>query len=69
MGFRGYTSNSSIQNTSIIFVFVLDGSLRSANDRHGDLTKARQYGWTTQVDTFHGYVQCFDRLRKLKVIP
>jgi hypothetical protein len=48
---------------------VTDGSLKSANDRHGDLSKARQFGWTTQVETFHGYAQCFDRLKQLKVIP
>jgi hypothetical protein len=49
--------------------FIIDGSLKSANDRHGDLSKARQFGWTTEVDTFDGYVQCFDRLKKLNVIP
>ncbi len=48
---------------------VTDGSLKSANDRHGDLSKARQFGWTTQVETFDGYAQCFDRLKELKVIP
>lgn len=50
-------------------IFVLDGSLKSANDRYGDLTKAHQFGWTTQVDTFHGYEQAFNRLKTLKVIP
>ena len=54
---------------SSISLFVLDGSLRSPNDRQGDLTKAREFGWTIQVDTFDGYVQCFDRLKQLKVIP
>jgi hypothetical protein len=49
--------------------FILDGSLRSPNDRQGDLGKARKFGWTTEVDTFDGYAQCFDRLKKLKVIP
>ncbi|CAF1080514.1 unnamed protein product [Adineta steineri] len=46
-----------------------DGSLRSPLDRYGNLTKAREFGWTTIVDTFDGYAQCFDRLKKLKVIP
>jgi hypothetical protein len=67
MGFCRYTSISNV--SIILFVFVLDGSLRSANDRHGDLTKARELGWTVQVDTFDGYAQCFDRLKSLKVIP
>lgn len=49
--------------------YLADGSLRSANDRHGDLSKARQFGWTIEVDTFAGYVECFDRLRQLKMIP
>ncbi|CAF1021594.1 unnamed protein product [Rotaria sp. Silwood1] len=46
-----------------------DGSLKSPNDRHGDLSKARQFGWTIEVNTFDGYIQCFDRLKQLKVIP
>ncbi|CAF4781111.1 unnamed protein product [Rotaria sp. Silwood1] len=46
-----------------------DGSLKSPNDRHGDLSKARRFGWTIEVDTFDGYIQCFDRLKQLKVIP
>jgi hypothetical protein len=48
---------------------IIDGSLKSPNDRHGDLNKARQFGWMTQADTFDGYAQCFDRLKQLKVIP
>ena len=47
----------------------LDGSLKSANDRHGDLSKARRFGWTSTVDTFDGYAQCFDRLKALNIIP
>ncbi|UJR27752.1 hypothetical protein I4U23_009025 [Adineta vaga] len=47
----------------------VDGSLKSSNDRYGDLSKARQFGWTIEVDTFDGYVQCFDRLKQLKMIP
>ncbi|CAF3493823.1 unnamed protein product [Rotaria socialis] len=46
-----------------------DGSLKSANDRHGDLSKAHRFGWTTQADTFDGFAQCFDRLKQLKMIP
>ncbi|CAF1225176.1 unnamed protein product [Rotaria sordida] len=37
-------------------------------DDHGDMTKARRYGWTTTVDTSECYFQCFDRLKKMKVI-
>jgi len=48
---------------------IIDGSLKSPNDRHGDLSKARQFGWLTQADTFDGYAQCFNRLKQLKVIP
>lgn len=50
-------------------VIISDGSLRSPLDRQGDLTKARQFGWTTTVETFDGYAECFDRLKTLKVIP
>lgn len=46
-----------------------DGSLRSSNDRQGDLSKARQFGWTTTVDTFDGYAECFNRLKELHIIP
>lgn len=46
-----------------------NNSLRSSNDRQGDLSKARRFGWTTIVDTFDGYVECFQRLKQLKVIP
>ncbi|UJR32523.1 hypothetical protein I4U23_019985 [Adineta vaga] len=35
----------------------------------GDLTKARSYGWTTTIDTAESYSQCFDRLKKMKIIP
>ncbi|CAF0874740.1 unnamed protein product [Adineta ricciae] len=35
----------------------------------GDLSKARKYGWTTTVDTADAYIQCFDRLKQMKVIP
>ena len=51
------------------FFLYLDNSLRSPNDRQGDLSKARRFGWTTIVDTFDGYVECFQRLKQLKVIP
>ncbi len=49
----------------ILLDFVLG---RTFND-HGDMTKARLYGWTTTVDTTESYIQCFDRLKKMKVIP
>ena len=68
MGFCWYYT-SHISRLRSIHLFILDGSLRSPNDRHGDLTKAREFGWTIQVDTFDGYAQCFDRLKELKVIP
>jgi hypothetical protein len=66
MGFCWYYTSLSIDQFAF---FVLDGSLRSPNDRHGDLTKAREFGWTIEVATFDGYAQCFDRLKQLKVIP
>lgn len=57
----------------LLFVFniimFIDGSLKSSNDRQGDLSKARQYGWTETVNTFDGYAQCFDRLKQLQIIP
>ncbi|CAF3670925.1 unnamed protein product [Adineta steineri] len=47
----------------------VDFGLGRAFDDHGDMTNARQYGWTVTVDTTECYAQCFDRLKKLKIIP
>ncbi|CAF1395772.1 unnamed protein product [Rotaria sordida] len=35
----------------------------------GDLSKARKYGWTTTTDTAASYIECFDKLKKMKIIP
>ena len=63
------TNRSRAEDEWTIFGNTLDGSLRSPNDRQGDLSKARQFGWTSTVETFDGYAECFDRLKTLKVIP
>ncbi|CAF3333904.1 unnamed protein product [Rotaria sp. Silwood1] len=47
----------------------IDFVLGRTFDDHGDMTKARQYGWTTTVDTSECFIQCFDRLKKMEVIP
>ena len=52
-----------------ISFFLLDFILGRAFDDHGDMTKARQSGWTATVDTFESYAQCFNRLKKMKIIP
>ena len=38
-------------------------------DDVGDMSKARQYGWTTTLDTSESYAQCFDQLKRAKIIP
>jgi hypothetical protein len=50
-------------------ISLLDFVLGRTFDDHGDMTKARQYGWTTTVDTNKCYMQCFDRLKNMKIIP
>ncbi|UJR26448.1 hypothetical protein I4U23_007778 [Adineta vaga] len=47
----------------------IDFVLGRAFDDHGDMTKARKFGWTTTVDTKQSYIQCFDRLKQMKIIP
>lgn len=47
----------------------IDFVLGRAFDDQGDLTKARQYGWTANVDTIESYIQCFNRLKELRIIP
>jgi hypothetical protein len=47
----------------------LDFVLGRAFDDHGDMSKALHYGWTTTVDTAECYIQCFNRLKKMDVIP
>jgi hypothetical protein len=49
--------------------FRLDFIFGRAFDDHGDMTKARRYGWTTTVDTNECYIQCFNRLKQMGVIP
>ncbi len=48
---------------------MLDFVLGRAFDDHGDMSKAHQYGWTTTVDTNECYIQCFNRLKKMEIIP
>jgi len=38
-------------------------------DDEGDMSKARKFGWTTTCDTVESYIECFDRLKKMKIIP
>lgn len=47
----------------------LDFVLGRAFDDHGDMSKARKYGWTTTVNTVESYVRCFDRLKEMEIIP
>ena len=48
---------------------LLDFIFGRAFDDHGDMSKARKYGWTTTVDTAQSYIQCFDRLKSMRIIP
>ncbi len=50
-------------------ISLLDFVLSRAFDDHGDMSKARQYGWTTTIDTNECYIQCFNRLKQMEVIP
>jgi hypothetical protein len=50
-------------------ISLLDFVLGRAFDDHGDMSKARRYGWTTTIDTNQSYIQCFNRLKKMEVIP
>ena len=49
--------------------FSSDFVLSRAFDDHGDMTKARRYGWTTTVDTSQSYIRCFNQLKQMGVIP
>jgi hypothetical protein len=50
-------------------MFFLDAIANIPFNIEGDLSKARKYGWNTSVDTAETYIKCFDRLKKMKIIP
>lgn len=50
-------------------IIRLDFILGRTFDDHGNMTKARKYGWTATVDTSQCYLGCFDRLKAMKIIP
>lgn len=35
----------------------------------GDMSKAHKYGWTTKIDTVASYIECFENLKSMKMIP
>ncbi len=41
-------------------ISLLDFVLGRSFDDHGDMSKARQYGWTTTIDTNECYIQYFN---------
>jgi len=56
------------QINKIYKISLLDFVLGRAFGDHDDMSKARQYGWTTTIDTNECYIQFFNRLKKIEII-
>jgi hypothetical protein len=48
---------------------LLDFVLGRTFDDRGDMSKAYKYGWKRTIDSGECYLRCFDRLKKMGIIP
>ncbi|CAF1384659.1 unnamed protein product [Rotaria sp. Silwood1] len=47
----------------------MDAIVNIPFDVAADLSKARKFGWTTKIDSADCFIECFDKLKKMKIIP